>query len=78
MKILANRLKRIITNYIQPDQKRFMPNRQLSDKSCRPLNIITYCKYKKIEAIALSMDLEKAFDSVNLKYLQHIDQHVLW
>lgn len=58
---LAKRLNRIITNYIHLDQGGFMPRCDLTDNR---LNILKYFNRRKIELIVLSLDLEKAFDSV--------------
>lgn len=69
-KLLSSRLQKIIPLYIHPDQMGFIPNRQLADNIHRTLNLIVHCKLHKLKSVALSIDLEKAFDSVNVAYLK--------
>lgn len=54
----------------------FMPNRQLADNIHRTLNVIIYTQQQKTKAAPLSIYLEKAFDSVNIKYLQQVLIHM--
>lgn len=54
----------------------FIPSRQLGDNVRRTLNIFLYLQDHKTESEALSVDLEKAFDSVNIHFLQVIVQQI--
>lgn len=76
IKTLANRLRRIITIYIYPDQTGFMPTRHLPNNIRGILNIITYCQHHQIESIAFSIDLERAFNSMTISYLKQVLDHL--
>lgn len=65
--ILAKRLEFITSELTDTDQTGFVRNRQTHDNVRRALHLIN--KMKNIESIAVSLDAEKAFDSVCWNYL---------
>lgn len=69
--ILARRLSKIVTNIINPDQTGFMTGRHYSDNVRRLVNLISFSKSFKQEAMILSLDAQKAFDRVSWQYLFH-------
>lgn len=73
---MANRLNQFISNYIPQDQIDFIPNRDISDNTIRLLHLITYCSQNQKPAIALAIDIEKAFDSIEFPYLEAVLKHM--
>ncbi|GKB11901.1 RNA-directed DNA polymerase, eukaryota, partial [Tanacetum coccineum] len=68
-KILANRLKMVISDLISEVQSAFVPNRQILDGPFILNEIISWCKSHKSKAMIFKVDFEKAFDSVRWDFL---------
>lgn len=67
--ILAKRMEDIVPDLIDPDQTGFVKHRQTQDNVRRALHLINQMRNSDRESIAISLDAEKAFDSVRWKYL---------
>lgn len=70
--ILAKRLQRIVTQYVNVDQTGFMPGRSITDNIRKTLNLIGHCRAQKLSSLLLAIDFEKAFDSVEFPYLTRL------
>nr|GFB27867.1 RNA-directed DNA polymerase, eukaryota [Tanacetum cinerariifolium] len=68
-KIFANRLGVVLTYLISDVQSAFVANRQILDGSFIFNELLSWCKFKKLNAIIFKVDFEKAFDSVKWDYL---------
>jgi len=68
-KILANRLKKVIPNIIKTNQAYGVLNRDILDIVTSIRDLMWYMKDKGKEGYLISIDLEKAFDRVEHKYL---------
>lgn len=68
-KTIANRLKKILPFIIDIDQKGFVPGRYIGENIMDLLGTIDYCDKQNIPSLLLSFHYRKAFDSVNLNYL---------
>lgn len=66
--ILAKRLEDIIPNLIDTDQTGFVKYRQTQDNMRRPLYLVDHIKNSDTESVVISLDAEKAFDSVRWQY----------
>lgn len=67
--ILAKRLNTFITTYIHQDQIGFMPGREPPNNIRKSLNVINYSRSYKIISLILSLDIEKAFDTLEFSFL---------
>ena len=68
-KILVTRLQNILDTIIHNDQMGFMPGRNISHNLWKTLDTITYIQKRKIDAILILLDFEKAFDRLEYKSL---------
>ncbi|GKA04200.1 RNA-directed DNA polymerase, eukaryota [Tanacetum coccineum] len=68
-KILANRLRNVISSLISEVQVAFVSNRQILDVPFILSELLSWCKHKKYTAMVFKVDFEKAFDSVRWDYL---------
>ena len=71
-KILANRLKRCLGNLIHSDQSGFLKGRNIGNNIRLILDVIEFTETNEIPGVILLLDIQKAFDSVNHKYLLHV------
>jgi len=67
--ILARRIEIFLPYIISLDQMGFIKRRQTHDYICGTLHIMQHIDEKKLEALIMGMDAEKAFDSVRWKFL---------
>lgn len=71
-KIIAQRLKSVLSEFISPEQFGFLSGRQIHDALGIAQELLHNIKIKKMKAILLKMDLEKAYDRVNWNFLRLI------
>jgi hypothetical protein len=74
-KVLANRLKPFLTRYISFEQSAFVENRSILDNVMVAMETIHHmkCKVKgKVGEVALKIDISKAYDRVEWKYLMNV------
>ncbi|KAF7247873.1 hypothetical protein EYD10_06117, partial [Varanus komodoensis] len=69
--ILAERLKKFLTDFIHPDQNGFLPKRQMKNNLRTILDILEYYEIHTEKPMALLfMDAQKAFDNVNWQFMK--------
>nr|GEW47367.1 RNA-directed DNA polymerase, eukaryota [Tanacetum cinerariifolium] len=70
--VLTNRLSLVIPDFISDVQSSFLPNRQIVDGPFIINELLSWCKYKKQQAMVFKVDFAKAYDSVRWDFLQDI------
>lgn len=68
-KVLALRLKGLMSNLVHPNQVGFIPGREGRDNGVRSLLIIEAIRAKGSPGLLLSIDAEKAFDRVDWGFM---------
>ena len=63
-KLLAERLQNVLTNLIQPDHKRFVKGRNISEANRMIQAIIQYVNEENEEGVIVFLDQQQAFDRV--------------
>lgn len=74
-KVLANRLKVVLSKCISENQSAFVPGRSILDNALAAIEIVHYmqCKTKGKEGdVALKLDISKAYDRIDWDYLRSI------
>lgn len=70
--ILARRIEKSLPEIIHLDQTGFIRQRRAQDNIRRTLHVMQHIIEKRVEAIVLGLDAEKAFDSVRLDFLYRV------
>ena len=68
-KALALRLKKILPEYIDESQFGYIKDRYIGENIRCVIDLNTFCEKEKINAYAIQIDFEKAFDSVNWDFM---------
>jgi hypothetical protein len=70
-KILANRLKPLLAKFISPLQSAFVPNRNIQDNTILAQELLHTFKLKRGKEgfMFLKLDMEKAFDRMEWKFI---------
>ncbi|GJW80582.1 RNA-directed DNA polymerase, eukaryota [Tanacetum coccineum] len=71
-KVLANHLSSVIYDLILDVQTAFLPNRQILDGPFIINELLSWCKYKKQQAMVFKVDFAKAYDSIRWDYLDDV------
>ena len=69
VKVLANRLKKVIEKVISPYQNAFIKGRQILDGSLIANEVIDSWKKRGEKGLICKLDIEKAYDSINCQFL---------
>jgi exonuclease III len=68
-KTIANRVSKVLDKIISPTQTAYIPGRVVHDNLRMFEFYRKYCQENNIDAVLMSMDAKKAFDSVDHKYM---------
>ncbi|KAJ0599187.1 putative RNA-directed DNA polymerase [Helianthus annuus] len=81
-KVLANRLKAVLREVVSQTQCAFVGGRNILDSPLIISEAISWAKKNKAEMLIFKVDFEKAYDSINWKFLlqmlSHMDFPVRW
>ena len=66
---MANRLKKVIGTLISSDQTAYVPGRFIGESVRLVSDLIEYTDIHNLPGYLITIDIEKAFDSVDHKYL---------
>ena len=72
---IANRIKSVLPDLINEDQTGFVPGRYIGDNLRLLYDIIHYLKNENQPGLLVSIDFEKAFDSVDWKFMEKTLKH---
>ncbi|RVX17977.1 LINE-1 reverse transcriptase-like [Vitis vinifera] len=70
--VLANRLKKVLDRVVSVDQNAFVRGRQILDASLVANEVIDYWYKRKEKGLICKLDIEKAYDSINWKFLMKV------
>ncbi|KAJ9674856.1 hypothetical protein PVL29_024033 [Vitis rotundifolia] len=73
-KVLANRLKRVVGKVVSNAQNAFVMGRQILDASLIANDVIDTWQKRKEKGLICKLDIEKAYDSINWKFLMKVLQ----
>ena len=74
-KVLANRMKHILSRIISSTQSAFAPGRSITDNVMIACELLHYMNRKQrgnVGEVALKLDIIKAYDRVDWKFLHHM------
>jgi hypothetical protein len=73
-KILVNRLRPLLPKLISPCQSAFVPGRWIAENEVVVQELLHSFKKRKVKGgfLAIKLDLQKAYDKVNWKFLQAV------
>lgn len=69
---IANRIKTVLPKLISEDQTGFMAGRYIGENIRMLYDLINYLEHNKLPGLLVSVDFEKAFDSVDWKYMHNV------
>ncbi|RVX13176.1 LINE-1 reverse transcriptase-like [Vitis vinifera] len=73
-KVLANRLKKVVGKVVSTSQNAFVKGRQILDASLIANEVMDTWQKQKEKGIICNLDIEKAYDSINWKFLVKVLQ----
>uniref|UniRef100_A0A8I6WPA9 Reverse transcriptase domain-containing protein n=1 Tax=Hordeum vulgare subsp. vulgare TaxID=112509 RepID=A0A8I6WPA9_HORVV len=75
-KVLATRLRGVISSIISPAQSGFLSSKSTQDSFLYAQNAVRSLHRKKRPALMFKLDIAKAFDNVSWEYLLELQQHL--
>jgi hypothetical protein len=69
---IAERMKTILPKLISEDQSGFMADRYIGNNTRLIYDLINYCNTNKLTGLLLCIDFEKAFDSLDWKFMHKV------
>ena len=76
VRVLANRLKKVVGKVVSKAQNAFLEGRQITNASLITNELIDHWQKQKEKGVICKLDIEKAFDSINWQFLIKIMRHM--
>ena len=73
--VIASRIKRVLGKHIHDDQKWFLQGRYIGENTRLVYDILFETKMSNIPGMILSIDFEKAFDTVSWNFTDNTLKH---
>ena len=74
VKVLANRLKKVIGKVVYTAQNAFVTGRQILNASLIASEVIDSWQKRKEKGLICKLDIKKAYDNINWKFLMKVLQ----
>lgn len=72
MSTLAQRINTFAGEYVAQDQVGFIPSKDICDNTVKNLYLISHCLRSQSLSLALSIDIENAFDTLEPSFLMAV------
>ena len=69
-KVINTRMQKTLSQLIHPDQNGIQKNKNISNDIRLTFDVIDYVNHRNISGAILSLDIQKAFDSINLLFVK--------
>ena len=69
---IAERIKPVLSSIIHPDQKGFVAGRYIGEAVRTTYDIMQYAKANNLPGLLLTVDFEKAYDSISFNYISKV------
>ena len=76
VKVLANRLKKVVAKVVFDAQNTFVEGHQITNASLIANEVIDHWQTRKEQRVICKLDIEKDFDSLNLQFLLKVMLHM--
>lgn len=70
--VIANRIKTVLGSLVNGDQKGFIPGRCIAENVRLIYDVLFETKNQELPGLILSVDFEKAFDTVSWKFIESV------
>ena len=84
-KVFANRIKKVLTYLVGPQQTGFLQDRQITDNIIKTMDVVAFANNKRKKLLIITIDFEKCFDRIAynavfglLKYFEVGDEFIEW
>ena len=77
-KVLASRLKSVISSIVNENQVAYVNNRFISESGRLISDVLEITNSLDSEGILMTVDIEKAFDSINHSFLMCVLKNWIW
>ena len=77
-KVLASCLRSVISTRVNENQVAYVNNRFISESGRLISDVLKICNSLDIEELLMTVDIEKAFDSINHSFVMYVRVKKIW